>query len=63
MIILNYCLSNPEILTETVPSFKGSTVNVKRAIFFKTEQEANDRIEIEDFQCAAIVKIINTFSD
>lgn len=55
LIIIDHALNNPTVLTENV--------NGKdRAIFFKTEQEAETYLEtFDNCQCAAIVKITNTF--
>lgn len=63
MIILNHALTNPKVATYEAPSFEGSTVIVKRPFIFKTIEEAEYQIQIEQFQCAAIVKIVDAYSD
>jgi len=63
MIILNHALTNPKVATKREPSFKGSTVDVEKPLIFKAIEEAKIQIQIESFQCAAIVKIVDTYSD
>lgn len=63
MIILNHVLSDSKVATYEAPSFEGSTVIVKRPFIFRTIEEAQHQIQIEQFQCAAIVQVVDTYAD
>lgn len=63
-IIYDHALSNPRLATIKKPNFEGSTTIVDEAIYFKTQEEAENYLDANFYcQCAAIVKIVDTWSD
>ena len=63
-IIYDHALMNPRLATKTEDMFEGSEKTIERAIYFSNKDEAEDYLQGNFFgQCAAIVKIVDTWDN